>query len=263
MQQGNLTVCNTDGLTEYMLRLGDSSLILGHRVSEWCGHGPMLEEDIAMANVGLDLLGAARLLLTEAGSRMQPVQSEDQLAYFRDEAQFKNFTLCELPNSGIGKGQHTGDYAFTIAKNLCYASFMALLWDKLAAHTDTALAGIAAKAVKEARYHATHGRGWAIRFGDGTADSHARMQAAIDAVWPCTNEFFFDDAVTANANIAHAGLKPQWLAMMQNTLDEATLRMPQDTKVTPTGRLGQHSEHLGFLLAEMQILARQHPQATW
>lgn len=254
--------------TEYLLHLGDSALILGQRVAEWCGHGPMLEEDIAMANIGLDLIGHARLCLSEAGARMAPAQTEDQLAYFRNEAAFRNFTLCELPNSGIEKGAQGRDYAVTITRNFLYASFMALLWERLQSSSDATLAGIAAKAVKEARYHTEHARDWLVRFGDGTPESHRRAQRALDQLLPYTAEFFADDNVTRALHAQgiaplHSELRPAWDAMLDAALAEATLTRPAAAAFAPTGRIGGHSEHLGFLLAEMQSVARAHPGANW
>jgi ring-1,2-phenylacetyl-CoA epoxidase subunit PaaC len=254
--------------TQYFLRLGDSALILGQRVAEWCGHGPMLEEDIAMANIGLDLIGHARLCLSEAGARMVPAQTEDQLAYFRHEAAFCNFTLCELPGSGIEKGQQARDYAVAITRNFLYASFMALLWERLQNSSDTQLASIAAKAVKEARYHVEHARDWLVRFGDGTPESHRRAQRAVDQLMPYTAELFADDDVTRSLHAQgiaplHAELKGEWDAALDTALQEATLTRPAASAFAPTGRFGRHSEHLGFLLAEMQSVARAHPGATW
>jgi ring-1,2-phenylacetyl-CoA epoxidase subunit PaaC len=253
---------------EYFLRLGDSALVLGQRVAEWCGHGPMLEEDIAMANIGLDLIGHARLCLSEAGARITPAQTEDQLAYWREEAAFRNFTLCELPNSGIEKGAQGRDYAVTITRNFLYASFMALLWERLQNSADTALAGIAAKAVKEARYHTEHARDWLVRFGDGTEQSHRRAQRALDQLLPYTAELFADDDVTRALNAQgiaplHNDLRAAWDAVIDAAVAEATLTRPAASSFAPTGRLGRHSEHLGFVLAEMQSVARAHAGASW
>ena len=243
-----------DSSTEYLLRLGDSSLILGHRLSEWAGHAPTLEEDIALANMGLDLIGAARLLLAEAGSRMNPPLGEDDLAYWRESAAYRNFTICELPNSGIAKGQYVRDYGFTIVRNALYAAYTAHLWQALTTSSDAALADIAAKCVKEARYHYTHASGWVVRLGDGTAVSHTKTQAALDVLWPYCNEWFANDVL---------GIKPLWEETVDALLATATLRRPADNAFAPQGTTGVHSEHLGFLLAEMQSVARAHPGATW
>ena len=257
-----------DSSTEYLLRLGDSSLILGHRLSEWAGHAPTLEEDIALANMGLDLIGAARLLLAEAGSRMNPPLSEDDLAYWREPAAYRNFTICELPNSGIAKGQHARDYGFTIVRNALYAAYIAHLWQALTSSSDKALADIAGKCVKEARYHYTHASGWVLRLGDGTEQSRAKTQAALDALWPYCNEWFTDDAVSAavaDAGVAplNASLKAVWNDTINALLNTATLMRPADSAFAPRGTQGLHSEHLGFLLAEMHSVTRAHPGASW
>jgi len=257
---------------DYLLRLGDNALILGQRLSEWCGHGPVLEEDIALANIALDLLGQARLLLSHAGARMTPPQSEDQLAYFRDEVQFRNFTMLELPNSGLEKGQHQRDYAFTIARNFLFSAYALGQWQALLASNDAQLAAIAAKSLKEAQYHWRHASDWILRFGDGTEESHRRAQAALDALLPYANEFFSADATgeavaAAGIGVAGASLQPAWETRVRQLLQQATLAWPEGglaaTRFAPTGKLGRHSEHFGFLLAEMQSLARAHPGAQW
>lgn len=247
-----------------LMRLGDSCLVLAQRLSQWCGHGPMLEEDIALTNVSLDLLGQARLLLSHAGAIEGRGRTEDDLAYFRDEAEFLNWTLVELPN---GNGPHD-DYALTIARNAMVSALLIPLWEALAASTDQQLAAIAAKSVKEARAHWRHASEWLIRMGDGTEQSHARAQAALERLWPYTNEWWQADALeqqAAQAGIAPtlASLKPHWMARMQALLEEATLQEPAASGFISTGKQGEHSEHLGYLLAEMQSLARKHPGATW
>jgi ring-1,2-phenylacetyl-CoA epoxidase subunit PaaC len=247
-----------------VLRLGDSCLVLAQRLSQWCGHGPMLEEDIALTNVSLDLLGQARLLLSHAGALEGRGRSEDDLAYFRDEAQFFNWTMVELPN---GAGPHE-DYALTIARNAMVSALLIPLWEGLAASTDAQLAAIAAKSVKEARAHWRHASEWLIRMGDGTPHSQARAQAALDRLWPYANEWWQTDVLEQQAAQAGimptlASLKPQWMARMQALLDEATLQQPPPSGFISTGKQGEHSEHLGFLLAEMQSLARKHPGVQW
>jgi ring-1,2-phenylacetyl-CoA epoxidase subunit PaaC len=254
---------------EYLLRLGDSSLVLGQRLGEWTGHGPVLEEDIAMANVALDLIGQARLLLTHAGQLEGAGRDEDKLAYFRDARAFHNFTICELPNSGLEKGHtQSGDYAFTIIRNLLYCAWQVQLWQALAQSADTQLAAIAAKSLKESSYHLRHAADWTVRFGDGTDESHARAQRALDALWPYANELFADDAVDQQAAASGMGalgssLREGWLSQITAVLEEATLCMPADSSFVSTGKSGLHSEHLDFLLAEMQVLARAHPGAVW
>jgi ring-1,2-phenylacetyl-CoA epoxidase subunit PaaC len=249
---------------QYVLRLGDNALVLGQRLGEWCGHGPVLEEDIAMTNIALDLIGQARLLLSHAGALEGRGRDEDALAYFRDEPAFRNWTLVELPS---GTGKHD-DYAVAIARNLLFSAVQVPLWEALAGSSDAALAAIAAKSVKEARSHLRHARDWMVRFGDGTERSHAKAQAALDWLWPYTNELWTPDevereAAAAGVGVVVADLKPQWDATIDAVLAEATLARPGTTAFVSTGKHGVHSEHMGYLLAEMQSLARAHPDAKW
>jgi len=249
---------------EYVTRLGDNALVLGQRLAEWCGHGPALEEDLALTNIALDLVGQARLLLTHAGALEGRGRDEDALAYFRDEQEFRNWTLVELPN---GTAKHD-DYALTIVRNFLFSAVQVPLWEALAHSSDEQLAQIAAKSVKEARSHLRHAADWVVRFGDGTEESHRRAQAALDRLWPYTHELWAADeveraAAQAGVGVAVAGLKPVWDATVDATLAAATLARPADTPFVSTGKLGLHSEHLGYLLAEMQVLARQHPGARW
>ena len=258
-----------DAHFEYLLRIADSSLVLGQRLGEWTGHGPVLEEDIAMANVALDLVGQARLLLDHAGKIEGAGRNEDDLAYFRDARAYRNFTICELPNSGLEKGRtQSGDYAFTIVRNLLYCAYQVQLWRRLCASRDPQLAGIAAKSLKESTYHLRHAADWTVRFGDGTDESHARAQRALDALWPYTNELFADDAVeqavaASGVGVLGASLKDDWHAQVAAILEEATLREPKPSHMLTTAKIGLHSEHMDFLLAEMQVLARAHPGAVW
>jgi len=249
---------------EYVTRLGDNALVLGQRLAEWCGHGPALEEDLALTNVSLDLIGQARLLLTHAGRLEGAGRDEDALAYFRDEPQFRNWTLVELPN-GVAKHD---DYAVTITRNFLFAAIQVPLWEALAGSADTELAQIAAKSVKEARSHLRHAGEWLVRFGDGTPESHRRAQAALDRLWPYTNELWAADeveraAAQAGIGVVVADLKPAWDATVDAALAQATLSRPVDSAFVSTGKQGVHSEHLGYLLAEMQSLARQFPGARW
>ncbi|WP_025598347.1 1,2-phenylacetyl-CoA epoxidase subunit PaaC [Burkholderia sp. WSM2230] len=259
---------------KYVLRLADTALILGQRNTEWCGHGPILEEDIALSNMSLDLIGQARLLYTHAASLEQQLtdttRTEDDYAYFRAEREFANYTLVELPHYGplSATAQAGKDYAVTIVRNFLYSTLMAHLWTALTQSTDTQLAAIASKSIKETSYHVHHASEWLIRFGDGTEESHRRAQAALDYLMPYTREFFSADAV--EETIAAAGIGPltadleaAWLDDVRATLEQATLTLPEPVKHVPTGKLGEHSEHMGFVLAEMQSLARQHPGATW
>lgn len=244
---------------EYVLRVADTALILGQRLSEWCGHGPVLEEDIALTNVALDLIGQARLLLTHAGTLEGRGRDEDQLAFLRREPEFRNLTVVELPN---------GDFGRTILRNFLVAAWQRELWQALPSSTDTGLAAIAAKSLKETRYHVQHAADWVVRLGDGTETSHARMQAALDLLWPYTNEFF---SVTAEDDVASAtGVGPAWSSLQDGwtaavlpVLEVATLKVPARTPFLTRGKSGVHSEHLGRLLAEMQHVQRTYPGGRW
>lgn len=255
---------------DYLLHLADNALVLGQRNAEWCGHGPVLEEDIAMANIGLDLIGQARLLYQHAAALSGDGCSEDRLAYFRDAGEFRNYTLLELPQHGpLAATAHADrDYATTIVRNFLYSQLMVLLWDALQNSNDAQLAAIAAKSLKEVRYHLRHGSDWLIRFGDGTAESHARAQAALAHLMPYTAEFWAPDSIEqavseAGIGVALGSLRADWDAAVDETLALATLQRPPEAGHLPQGKRGQHSEHLSYLLGEMQGLARAHPQATW
>ena len=255
---------------DYLLHLADNALILGQRNAEWCGHVPVLEEDIALSNNSLDLIGQARLLYQHAATLIGNGATEDTLAYFRDVPDFKNYTLCELPHLPLMSATAQGDrdFAMTMARNFLYSSLMVLVWEQLQSSKDEQLAAIAAKSLKEARYHLRHSRDWLVRLGDGTDESHARMQAAIDALMPYTREFWVasapEQAAQANGSgVEVTALQSDWNAIVDAALAEATLKRPADSAFLPTGKQGIHSEHLGFVLAEMQSLARQHPGATW
>lgn len=256
----------------YLLHLADNALILGQRNAEWCGHGPILEEDIAQANISLDLIGQARLLYQYAAQlKGDGAVTEDTLAYFRDVADFRNYTLLELPHHGplAGPARADRDYATTIVRNFLYSALMVLLWERLQDSLDAQIAAIAAKSLKELRYHLRHARDWLLRLGDGTEDSHARAQAALDHLLPYTEEFWAGSAAESAAvedgvGIDVAGLQADWNALVDAALAEATLMRPAPAQGYVTqGKQGLHSEHLGFLLAEMQSLARAHPGATW
>ncbi len=253
-----------DWHVDTILRLGDDALVLAQRASEWAGHGPVLEEDLAMANIGLDLLGQARMLLSHAGMLEGAGRDEDALAYFRDSSAYRNHSISELPN---GQGRHD-DYAVTIMRQYLHAERMVLLWDRLAGSSDEHLISIAAKAIKEAKGHLRHARQWVIRFGDGTEESHQRAQSALDLLWPYTNEYFHDDGTDKSA--AAAGLIPlpsslreSWLERVCATMREATLSLPETGDFLSTGKAGRHTEYLDYLLAEMQSVARAHPGAKW
>jgi len=250
-------------LFQYLLRLGDSPLILAQRLGEWVGHGPILEEDIAQTNVGLDLLGQARLWLGYAGeveARYAPAgRDEDQLAFLRDSAEFRNLLLVEQPN---------GSFADTTARQFLFDAWHLLLLRELARSTDARIAGIAAKAAKEAAYHVERSGDWVIRLGDGTEESHARMQSAVDASWMYTGEMFTPDAT--ELELIDAGvaadvrlLAEPWRRHVDAVFAEATVSAPPDAFMQQGGKRGVHTEHLGHLLAEMQVLQRSYAGAHW
>ncbi len=249
----------TPSFFQYLLRLGDDRLVLGHRLSEWCGHGPILEEDIALANMSLDLIGEATLLLKLAGETEANGRSEDALAYFRDAIDYRNLLMVELPK---------GDFGFTIVRQLFFSVFSLLQMEALTRSTNTDLAGIAAKAVKEARYHVRHSAQWVITLGDGTEESHARAQRAVDDLWRYTGELFLADQIDRDVAFAGLGVDPstlaeRWQSEVAKVLEEATLTIPKTSYMQRGGRDGKHTEHLGHMLAEMQIVARSHPGAAW
>lgn len=248
-----------DPAVQYLLRIGDTCLILGQRLAEWCGHGPVLEEDIALANMALDLVGQARALLTRAGQLEGLGRDEDQLAYLRDERDYVNVTLVELPR---------GDFAFTVVRNAMVATLLKLLWTRLADSSDAELAAIAGKAVKEARYHQQHASDWVVRLGDGTAESRRRTETALNTLWRYTPELFTTDAVDEAAHTT--GLGPRWADVqtawrgeMAQILAAAGLAAPEESGFRSTGKQGVHSEHMGFILAEMQHLQRSFPGGVW
>jgi ring-1,2-phenylacetyl-CoA epoxidase subunit PaaC len=257
---------------QYVLRIADTCLIHAQRLAEWCGHGPVLEEDIALTNMALDLVGQARALLTHAGrlegQGREDAFDEDQLAFLRDERQYFNLTLAEQPMRRSSAHAPGGDFADTVLRNFLLASWFKALWTRLATSADSELAAIAGKAVKEARYHQQHAGDWVVRLGDGTDESAARLRAALERAWPYTHEMFARDAVDAAAESSGLGpardaLRDVWQAEVVAVFAEARLAMPAGTPFMSTGTLGRHSEHLGFILAEMQSLQRQHPGGRW
>ena len=248
-----------EALFRYAVRMGDNSLVLGHRLSEWCGHGPQLEEDIAQANIALDLIGQARNYLTYAGEVEGKGRSEDDLAYLRTDREYLNVLLTEL---------HKGDYAQTITRSFLFDAFHLPLQQALTTSTDERLKGIAEKAVKEVTYHLRHSSEWLIRFGDGTEESHNRAQVALDDLWRYTGELFMPDEaedMLAKAGIAPnlADIKKEWSATIDRVLTEATLKRPVEGWMASGGKKGVHSEHLGPMLAEMQTLQRTFPGVEW
>ncbi|MGC1215370.1 MAG: 1,2-phenylacetyl-CoA epoxidase subunit PaaC [Micromonospora sp.] len=240
-----------NGPFDFALRLGDDALIAAQRLGEWTSRAPEMEEDIALANIALDQLGAARLLLTYAGELEGAGRDEDALAYLRDDREFRNCLLVELPN---------GDFAVTMAKLFFLSAYQLPLYTALAGCADERLAAIGAKARKESAYHLDHSSLWVKRLGDGTEESHCRMQTAVDEVWPYTHELFAADPA---APVDPATLRADFDATVSAVLAEATLTRPADGWMPGGGRDGVHTEHLSYLLAEMQVLHRAHPGAKW
>ena len=242
----------------YALRRADDALILGHRLSEWTGHAPMLEEELALPNIGLDLIGQARSLYAYASGCEGAGNDEDGYAYLRDAPQYRNLLLVEQPN---------GDFAQTIVRQFFYSAFADLYWRAMMRSTDPTLAAIAAKSEKESAYHLRHASEWLIRLGDGTDESHRRAQDAADAMWPFTGEMFEaadeQDLIAQGVGIDPATLRAAWDATVDRVLAEATLTRPGGLWMQRGGRSGKHSEHLGYLLTEMQHLQRTFPGATW
>ena len=245
--------------TQYLLRVGDTCLILAQRLGEWCGHAPVLEEDIAMTNIALDLVGQARALLTRAGEIEGRQHDEDQLAFLRNERDYFNLTMVELPR---------GDFAFSVLRNTMVSTWLKLLWEKLASSADAELAAIAGKAVKEASYHQQHSGDWVVRLGDGTDESRRRMEIALNDLWRFVPELFDTDAVDVAAGEAGLGplwsdLQAPWQAEMTLIFGEAGLAIPAASAFRSDGKRGRHSEHMGFILSNMQILQRSFPGGVW
>jgi ring-1,2-phenylacetyl-CoA epoxidase subunit PaaC len=246
-------------LLTYTLRLADNALVLGHRLSEWCGHAPVLEEDLALPNMALDLIGQARAFYAYAGEIEGAGRDEDAFAYLRDARDYHNVLLVEQPN---------GDFAVTLVRQLFYAAYAEPYFTALSRSRDATLAAIAAKAVKEMAYHVRHSAEWVIRLGDGTDESHARAQAAVDELWPFTGELFETDEIerdliAQDIAVDASTLKPAWDRTIDDVLAEATLSRPAAQWMQSGGRSGRHTEHLGFLLADLQFLQRAYPGATW
>jgi ring-1,2-phenylacetyl-CoA epoxidase subunit PaaC len=250
---------DNQALFRYVLRLGDLSLVLGQRLGEWVGHAPALEEDLGLANIALDLIGQARLLLSYAGEIEGCGRSEDDIAYLREQGEYLNPVLAEQPN---------GDFGQTIVRQVLIDAFQLELYEQLAASTDERLAAIAAKSVKETRYHLRYSGSWLVRLGDGTDKSHALAQTALERLWPYTVELFAEDDL--DRAMADCGVAPRlaevhsaWTVRLDELLAQATLKRPGDRTHSWHGKRGQHSEHLGYILAEMQYLQRAHPGARW
>jgi ring-1,2-phenylacetyl-CoA epoxidase subunit PaaC len=249
-----------EALFQYCLRLGDNALVLGQRLSEWCGHGPILEEDIAMSNMSLDLIGQARGFLTYAGEVEGNGRTEDQLAFLRGEREFTNFIMVEQPN---------GDFAATMMRSFLFGCFSYLQFRALLKSKDETISGLAAKSLKEVTYHVRHSGDWLVRLGDGTEESHQRTNEAVLDLWSYTNEFFEKDEVieilvSAGIAVDPASLKDEWSSMVNEIFAKATIELPASSVYQATGGVkGLHSEHLGHLLTEMQYLQRTYPNATW
>ncbi len=243
----------------YSLRLGDDALVLSQRLAWWCSKSPEIEEDLALANIALDLLGQARMLLSYAGELEGRGRDEDALAYLRAEHEFTNLLLVELDN---------GDFAVTVARQLLFSTYQLALYEGLTQSSDETLAGVAGKAVKEVAYHRDHATQWTLRLGDGTDESHRRMQAGLERVWPYTAELFDRDSLSdclsaADVGVDPAGLRAGWEDYIDGVLGEATLVRPHTDWHPAGGRRGVHTEGFGFLIAELQHLHRSFPGASW
>jgi ring-1,2-phenylacetyl-CoA epoxidase subunit PaaC len=254
----NLT--KQEAFYSYLIRLADDRLILGHRLSEWCGHGPILEEDIALANVALDNIGHAASLYEYASELEGKGRHRDEIVYFRNDVEYTNLKMVELPK---------GDYGFTIARQFLFSAYSYYLYETLKEADDEQFSGMAAKHFKEVKYHLRHSREWVLRLGDGTDESHRRIQEAFDELWTYTGELFYMDEVdelmiNEGLGVDLAALKLKWKQLVMDVLEEATLDVPDfDQFMTTGGRRGLHTEHLGHLLAEMQHLRRSYPDAQW
>lgn len=246
-------------LFEYVLRIGDDALILGHRLSEWCGHGPILEEDIALTNISLDLIGQATSLLEYAGKLEDKGRSADNLAFLRFDKDYRNLLLVEQPN---------GDFGMTIMRQFLFDAYQVPLFEALSNSKDPHLSAIAEKSLKESKYHLKHSSEWVIRLGDGTVESKERIQTSLDELWRYTGELFWEDdvdqALKAEGIIPEASeLNARWNKIVEDVLNEATLEIPQTEWQFDGGRRGLHSEHLGYILTELQFMQRAYPNMEW
>ncbi|MCB0359529.1 MAG: phenylacetate-CoA oxygenase subunit PaaC [Bdellovibrionales bacterium] len=247
-------------LFEYALAIGDDLLVIGHRLSEWCGHGPTLEEDIALANIALDCIGQAEGFLTFAAELDERGRSADDLAYFRGETEYLNFLALEQPN---------GDFGYTIARQFLFSAYLHEFFSELAKSPVAPLAALAAKSLKEVRYHLRHSSEWMLRLGDGTAESNRRVQQAVDDLWCFTGEWF-DELCAGEAELVEEKLVPnrsslreRWLVLITPVFQESRLRIPDEEFMQSGSRGGKHSEHLGYILAELQFVQRAIPNAEW
>ncbi len=250
---------NQEGLFEYTLHLADNALVLGHRISEWCGHGPILEQDMALTNIALDLVGESRSLYQYATQIENKGHTEDDLAYLREIYDYKNFLLLEQPN---------GDFAKTIARQFLYDVHNYYFYQELSDSKDEQLAAIAAKSLKEITYHLRYSSEWVLRLGDGTEESHQKIQQAVDELWVFTGELHEADDIDDQMLAAGVGVdlrlvKEKWESKVGEILKEATLKRPEDAWMHKGGKQGRHTEYLGHLLSELQYLQRMHPGAKW
>lgn len=241
-------------LIDYTLHLADTNLILSQRNSEWCGHGPILEQDIAITNISLDLLGQARILYQYAATLIGGAATEDSLAYLRKEREFKNLLLVEQPNS---------DWGQTILRQYLFSQFQYLLYDKLQHCDDEQLAAIAVKSLKETTYHVRWSSEWVVRLGDGTEESHARMLKALEELWRYTGELFISAVYENETGIDLLSLKNDWLQKVKTIFNEATLPVPENVFIQTGGKTGTHTEHLGYILTELQYVQRTYPGCEW
>ncbi len=253
------TLARDTAFVDYLLRLGDNVLVLGQRLSQWTGRAPIVEEDLALTNVALDCIGQARMWLAYAGEAEGRGRDEDRLAYFRDSREFRNVLLVERPN---------GDYGATLVRQFLFDTWHFYVLRALCASSDERLAGIAQKAVREVAYHVRRSGDWVVRLGDGTDVSHAKMQAALDDLWPYTGELFRSDETDVEltrrgVGIALEAVREPWLEHIGGVLADATLSVPPDGWMQSGGKSGRHSEHLGYLLAEMQSVRRSVPGERW
>lgn len=248
-----------NSLFEYLLRLGDDSLIIGHRLSEWCGHGPILEEDIAMTNIALDFVGQTTSLLELAGEVEGKGRSNDDLAFLRFDREYRNLLLVEQPNT---------DFGFTMLRQFLFDAYRKPLFERLTKSGNAQLAAIAEKSLKETKYHLRHSSEWVIRLGDGTEESHQRIQESLNTLWRYTSELFYADEVDAeliaNGTIPSMdGLESDWKKTVDEVFAEATLEIPEKPWKFEGGRKGMHSEHLGYILSELQYMQRAYPGMEW
>lgn len=254
-----MSAVDKNALFEYLLRLGDNTLVLSHRVSEWCGHAPVIEEDIALANTALDLIGQTQFWLGLAGEIEGKGRSADDLAYLRDAWDFRNLLLVERPN---------GDFGKTLMRQFLFDAWQSLMMPRLMKSSDARIAAIAEKANKEVSYHLERSADTVVGLGDGTEESHTRMQAALNDLYPYVGEMFVSDDVDAamvkdGIGPDPAGLRAEWDDLVGRILAKATLTIPQDSYVHKGGKTGTHTEHLGFILADMQFLQRAYPGSEW